>query len=226
MKSRICVDGARDVPRDVSTRICVIVRRIVRVVKKRRQRISSQGDVGTTRRLECEARRHGGACACLGTCDGGRRRSRRPCDGRGCGSRPVARSYVQRCDGGGCARVARRDGVVDGWKRHDHVADGNAPRASQTRWTRSSCKMRNAGKLRNARPRRRKWKGVAVCNSIRWAGRPRAVATQVHVHSNRTRNATNRRTKSTAACRSSLTSCPAHSKKTIRTVLPRRWNPS
>jgi len=187
---RICVDGARDEPCDVLVRICIVVRRFVRVVKKRSRWSSSRGDVDATRRLDCKARRHGGTRACLWTSDGGRRRNQRPCDGRGRGSRPAARSYVQRCDGDGRARVALRDDVADGWKRHDHVADGNAPRASQTRWTRSSCKMRNAGMPRNARPRRRKWKGVAVCNSIRWAGRPRAVATQVHVHSNRTRNAT------------------------------------
>lgn len=47
MKSHNRVDGSRDEPRDVSARICVVVRRFVRVVKKRRQRISSQGDVGT-----------------------------------------------------------------------------------------------------------------------------------------------------------------------------------
>lgn len=223
---RTCVDGARDEPCDVLVRICIVVRRFVRVGKSRARWNSSRGDVDATRRLDCNARRHVETCACLWTSDGGRRRKQRPCDGRGRRSRPAARSYVQRCDGDGRTLVARRDGVADGWKRHDHVADGNAPRALQTRWTRSSCKMHNAGKPRSAPPRRRKWKGVAVCNSIRWAGRPRDVATQVHVPSSRTRNATNRRMKSTAACRSSSTSCPAHSKKTIQTVLRRRWNPS
>mmetsp|Transcript_2261 Transcript_2261/g.15037 ORF Transcript_2261/g.15037 Transcript_2261/m.15037 type:complete len:300 (-) Transcript_2261:1696-2595(-) len=121
---RICVDGARDEPCDVLVRICIVVRRFVRVVKKRSRWSSSRGDVDATRRLDCKARRHGGTRACLWTSDGGRRRNQRPCDGRGRGSRPAARSHVGRVPRARCATQG-----CQGMHVHDD-ASGKASRSA------------------------------------------------------------------------------------------------